>query len=74
MPANAWPREGVRRAGEVFTILGAGRFVLHEGHHHLLDVGRSLRTAGAGERWIGRQRPQSSFIPSRTGAAARPTF
>ena len=22
-----------------------GRFVLHEGHHHLLDVGRSLRTA-----------------------------
>jgi hypothetical protein len=35
----------VRRSGELFTILGVGRFVLHEGHHHLLDVGRSLRAA-----------------------------
>ena len=45
VPRQRWAREGVRRAGEVFTVLGAGRFVLHEGHHHLLDVGRSLRTA-----------------------------
>jgi hypothetical protein len=45
VPATGWSREGVRRSGELFTILGAGRFVLHEGHHHLLDVGRSLRAA-----------------------------
>jgi hypothetical protein len=45
VPATGWQREGLRRAGEVFTVLGAGRFVLHEGHHHLLDVGRSLRSA-----------------------------
>lgn len=45
VPTSGWPREGVRRPGEVFTVLGAGRFVLHEGHHHLLDVGRSLRAA-----------------------------
>jgi len=45
VPTAGWSREGVRRAGELFTILGAGRFVLHEGHHHLLDVGRSLRAA-----------------------------
>ena len=42
---RGWSREGVRRSGELFTILGVGRFVLHEGHHHLLDVGRSLRAA-----------------------------
>jgi hypothetical protein len=45
VPGDGWPREGLRRSGEVFTVLGAGRFVLHEGHHHLLDVGRSLRAA-----------------------------
>ena len=45
VPTNRWSREGVRRTGELFTILGAGRFVLHEGHHHLLDMGRALRAA-----------------------------
>jgi hypothetical protein len=45
VPAAGWSREGVRRTGELFTVLGAGRFVLHEGHHHLLDIGRSLRAA-----------------------------
>ncbi|MGH9005322.1 MAG: DinB family protein, partial [Acidimicrobiia bacterium] len=39
-----WQRTG-RRTGDVFTVLGAGRFALHEGHHHLLDMGRVLRAA-----------------------------
>jgi len=45
VPAGAWERTGLRREGEVFTVLGAARFTLHEGHHHLLDVGRVLRAA-----------------------------
>jgi len=45
VPAGAWERTGVRRESEVFTVLGAARFTLHEGHHHLLDVGRVLRAA-----------------------------
>jgi hypothetical protein len=45
VPADGWDRTGTRRDGEVFTILGTGRFVLHEGTHHLLDIGRVLRAA-----------------------------
>jgi len=42
---GAWDRTGTRSPGEVFTVVGAGRFALHEGSHHLLDIGRVLRTA-----------------------------
>ena len=45
VPAGAWERTGVRGEGEVFTVLGVARYTLHEGHHHLLDVGRVLRAA-----------------------------
>ena len=45
VPGSAWDRTGRRGDGEVFTVLGAARFVLHEGHHHLLDLGRVLRAA-----------------------------
>ena len=44
VPERGWQRTG-RRTGDVFTVLGAGRFALHEGHHHLLDMGRVLRAA-----------------------------
>ena len=42
---DAWDRTGVRGASEVFTVLGAARYALHEGNHHLLDIGRVLRAA-----------------------------
>ena len=42
---EGWDRTGTRRDGELFTVLGAGRFALHEGTHHLLDIGRVLRAA-----------------------------
>jgi len=45
VPDDAWDRTGTRRDGELFTVLGAGRFALHEGTHHLLDIGRVLRSA-----------------------------
>jgi len=45
VPDDGWDRTGTRRNGELFTVLGAGRFVLHEGTHHLLDIGRVLRAA-----------------------------
>ncbi|HEV8627350.1 MAG TPA: DinB family protein [Acidimicrobiia bacterium] len=45
VPDDAWDRTGTRRDGELFTVLGAGRFALHEGTHHLLDIGRVLRAA-----------------------------
>ena len=45
VPADGWDRTGRRRGGEPFTVLGLARFAVHEGRHHLLDVGRGLRTA-----------------------------
>jgi hypothetical protein len=45
VPEDGWDRTGTRRDGELFTVLGAARFALHEGTHHLLDVGRVLRAA-----------------------------
>jgi hypothetical protein len=42
---DAWDRTGVRGASEVFTVLGAARYALHEANHHLLDIGRVLRAA-----------------------------
>jgi hypothetical protein len=45
VPDSGWDRTGSRRDGAVFSVLGAGRYALHEGTHHLLDVGRVLRAA-----------------------------
>ena len=45
VPDNGWDRTGTRPEGERFTVLGAGRYALHEGTHHLLDIGRVLRAA-----------------------------
>lgn len=45
VPPEAWDRTGTRGDGGQFTVLGMGRFVLHEGTHHLLDIGRVLRAA-----------------------------
>ena len=45
VPADGWQRRATRRGTEEFTVIGLGRFALHEGSHHLLDVGRTLRAA-----------------------------
>src|SRR2546423_11356585 len=45
VPDGGWERTGIRRGGEAVTVLGAGRFVLHEGTHPLLDIGPVLRAA-----------------------------
>ena len=45
VPESGWDRAGVRGDGAVFTVLGTGRYALHEGTHHLLDIGRVLRAA-----------------------------
>ena len=42
VPAGAWDRIGVRRGEERSVDLHARRAV-HEGNHHLLDIGRGLR-------------------------------
>ena len=42
VPAGAWGRVGVRRGEERSVDLHARRAV-HEGNHHLLDIGRGLR-------------------------------
>lgn len=44
VPDDGWDRTG-RRGGDLFTVLGTGRYALHEGTHHLLDIGRVLRAA-----------------------------
>jgi hypothetical protein len=45
VPFSGWKRTGRRRGGEPFTVLGLARFAIHEGRHHLLDVGRGTRAA-----------------------------
>jgi hypothetical protein len=45
VPDDGWDRPGTRSDGELFTVLGMGRYALHEGTHHLLDIGRVLRAA-----------------------------
>lgn len=44
VPGGGWERTA-RHAGDRLTVLEMGRCTLHEGHHHLLDVGRTLRAA-----------------------------
>lgn len=44
VPDGAWDRPAHRETTR-FTVLGLGRFAVHEGRHHLLDVGRGLRAA-----------------------------
>lgn len=44
VPADGWDRGGLRR-GEVRSVRLMTRRAVHEGNHHLLDIGRGLRTA-----------------------------
>jgi hypothetical protein len=43
VPVDGWDRAGLRR-GEERTVLLQARRAVHEGGHHLLDIGRGLRT------------------------------
>jgi hypothetical protein len=38
VPAEAWPRTGVRSDGARFTVETIGRYLLHDPIHHLHDV------------------------------------
>jgi hypothetical protein len=42
VPDDGWDRAGVRR-GEERSVLLMARRAVHEGSHHLLDIGRGLR-------------------------------
>ncbi|HWC11953.1 MAG TPA: DinB family protein [Acidimicrobiales bacterium] len=42
VPDDAWERTGVRR-GEERSLAAHARRAVHEGSHHLLDIGRGLR-------------------------------
>lgn len=56
MPPDGWDRVGTRDGGER-SVLAVARGAVHEGGHHLLDIGRGLRTvraAGAGAAGGGR--------------------
>ena len=44
VPPDAWDDVGLGD-GEERTVLLAARRAVHEGNHHLLDIGRSLRAA-----------------------------
>ena len=46
VPAEGWDRIGLRR-GEERSVLFTARRAVHEGNHHLLDVGRVLRAVRA---------------------------
>jgi hypothetical protein len=42
VPADGWDRVGIRRDQER-SILFSARRAVHEGNHHLLDIGRGMR-------------------------------
>lgn len=42
VPADGWDRSGMRH-GEERSVLLMARRAVHEGSHHLLDIGRGLR-------------------------------
>jgi hypothetical protein len=42
VPAGGWDRVGLRR-GEERSVRFTARRAVHEGSHHLLDIGRGLR-------------------------------
>ena len=44
VPDDGWDRIGLRR-DEERTVLFSARRAVHEGSHHLLDIGRGLRAA-----------------------------
>ncbi len=46
VPDGGWPRTGIRR-GEERSVESLARHAVHEGSHHLLDIGRGLRTVRA---------------------------
>lgn len=43
VPQDAWDRVGLRR-DEERSVLFTARRAVHEGSHHLLDIGRGMRT------------------------------
>lgn len=45
LTAPQWAATGSRRDGEDFTVHSLAVFALHEARHHLLDIGRGLRSA-----------------------------
>jgi hypothetical protein len=45
LPAEGWDRVGIGSSGEPRTVRVLAERAVHEGHHHLLDIGRSLRAA-----------------------------
>ena len=47
VPDDGWDRVGVRR-GEERSVLLTARRAVHEGSHHLLDIGRGLRAVRSG--------------------------
>jgi hypothetical protein len=47
VPDDGWDRVGLRY-GEERSVLFTARRAVHEGNHHLLDVGRGLRAVRAG--------------------------
>jgi len=48
-----WSRIGIGSEGDDRTVLDLARRAAHEGHHHLLDVGRVLRRARESRRGNG---------------------
>ncbi len=43
VPDDGWPRTGIRRNHQ-HSVESLARHAVHEGSHHLLDIGRGLRT------------------------------
>jgi hypothetical protein len=47
VPDDGWDRIGIRR-DEERSVLFTARRAVHEGSHHLLDIGRTLRAVRSG--------------------------
>jgi hypothetical protein len=52
VPAEGWDRVGLSH-GKERSVLYTARRAVHEGGHHLLDIGRGLRAVRSGDRAAG---------------------
>jgi hypothetical protein len=50
VPDDGWERVGVRWGHEERSVLLHARRAVHEGNHHLLDIGRGLRAVREGAK------------------------
>ena len=71
VPDDGWDRVGIRH-GEERSVLATARRAVHEGNHHLLDIGRGLRAVRAAAKEAEADAADAREAEARRSGAAGP--